>query len=132
MNGAHSQIPGRDYVFSEIIDETNHEPLHALLNSGIPPSKAFLYGVLPLTFADMLSYGFYRFECAIRAAAVLGIVGVGGLGYQIFLSLQTLKFPQIWTLLFALFLFRGFGFWCQVSGVRKKIACRSGCAVGVT
>jgi phosphonate transport system permease protein len=94
-------------VFSEIIDEANHEPLYALLNSGISPSKAFLYGLFPLTFTDMLSYSFYRFECAIRAAAVLGIVGVGGLGYQIFLSLQTLKFPQIWTLLFALFLLNG-------------------------
>ena len=94
-------------VFSEIIDETEHEPLYALLNSGTSPSKAFLYGLFPLTFTDMLSYSFYRFECAIRAAAVLGIVGVGGLGYQIFLSLQTLKFPQIWTLLFALFLLNG-------------------------
>ncbi len=94
-------------VFSEIIDETEHEPFYALLNSGISPAKAFLYGLLPLTFTDMLSYSFYRFECAIRAAAVLGIVGVGGLGYQIYLSLQTLKFPQIWTLLFALFLLNG-------------------------
>jgi phosphonate transport system permease protein len=94
-------------VFSEIIDETDHKPYYALLNSGVSPSKAFLYGLLPLTFTDMLSYSFYRFECAIRAAAVLGIVGVGGLGYQIFLSLQTLKFPQIWTLLFALFLLNG-------------------------
>jgi phosphonate transport system permease protein len=94
-------------VFSEILDEADHEPFLALLNSGVSSSKAFLYGLLPLTFTDMLSYSFYRFECAIRAAAVLGIVGVGGLGYQIFLSLQTLKFPQIWTLLFALFLLNG-------------------------
>jgi phosphonate transport system permease protein len=94
-------------VFSEIIDETEHRPFYALVNSGVSPAKAFLYGLLPLTFTDMLSYSFYRFECAIRAAAVLGIVGVGGLGYQIFLSLQTLKFPQIWTLLFALFLLNG-------------------------
>ena len=113
-------------VFSEIIDETNHEPLHALLNSGIPPSKAFLYGVLPLTFADMLSYGFYRFECAIRAAAVLGIVGVGGLGYQIFLSLQTLKFPQIWTLLFALFLLNGLAdLWSSI--LRRRLGVESRC-----
>jgi phosphonate transport system permease protein len=94
-------------VFSEIIDEADHEPLYALLNSGASPSAAFFYGLLPMTFTDMLAYSFYRFECAIRAAAVLGIVGVGGLGYQIFLSMQTLKFPQIWTLLFALFLLNG-------------------------
>lgn len=113
-------------VFSEIIDETNHEPLNALLNSGVSPSQAFLYGLLPLTFTDMLSYGFYRFECAIRAAAVLGIVGVGGLGYQIFLSLQTLKFPQIWTLLFALFLLNGLAdLWSSM--LRRRLGAESTC-----
>ena len=113
-------------VFSEIIDETNHDSLNALLNSGVSPSKAFLYGLLPLTFADMLSYGFYRFECAIRAAAVLGIVGVGGLGYQIFLSLHTLKFPQIWTLLFALFLLNGLAdLWSSM--LRRRLGSESSC-----
>jgi phosphonate transport system permease protein len=114
-------------VFSEIIDETNHEPFYALLNSGVSPSKAFLYGLLPLTFTDMLSYGFYRFECAIRAAAVLGIVGVGGLGYQIFLSLQTLKFTQIWTLLFALFLLNGIAdLWS--SSIRRRLGGETRCS----
>jgi phosphonate transport system permease protein len=113
-------------VFSEIIDETNHEPLNALLNSGVSPSRAILYGLLPLTFADMLSYGFYRFECAIRAAAVLGIVGIGGLGYQIFLSLQTLKFPQIWTLLFALFLLNGLAdLWSSI--LRRRLGTETKC-----
>ncbi len=113
-------------VFSEIIDETNHEPLNALLNSGVSPTKAFLYGLLPLTFADMLAYGFYRFECAIRAAAVLGIVGVGGLGYQIFLSLQTLKFTEIWTLLFALFLLNGLAdLWSSI--LRRRLGVESRC-----
>jgi phosphonate transport system permease protein len=113
-------------VFSEIIDETNHEPFFSLLNSGVSPPKAFLYALLPLTFADMLSYGFYRFECAIRAAAVLGIVGVGGLGYQIFLSLQTLKFSQIWTLLFALFLLNGMvDLWSSI--LRRRLGTESRC-----
>ena len=113
-------------VFSEIIDESDHQPLNALLNSGVPPSRAFIYAMLPLTFTDMLSYSFYRFECAIRAAAVLGIVGVGGLGYQIFLSLQTLKFPQIWTLLFALLLLNGLAdLWSSV--LRRRLGVESRC-----
>jgi phosphonate transport system permease protein len=47
----------------------------------------------------MLSYTFYRFECAIRAAAILSFVGIQGLGYQIQLSLHDLLFDQVWTLL---------------------------------
>jgi phosphonate transport system permease protein len=114
-------------VFSEIIDETGQEPFNALLNSGVSPAKAFLYGLLPLTFTDLLSYSFYRFECAIRAAAVLGIVGVGGLGYQIFLSLQTLNFPQIWTLLIALLVLNGAAdLWS--SALRRRLGTDSRCA----
>ncbi len=94
-------------VFSEILDETPRQPMQALLNGGASPSNAFLYSLLPQAFPDLLSYTFYRFECSIRAAAVLGIIGAGGLGYQIFLSLQSLRYEQMWTLFIALFLLCG-------------------------
>jgi phosphonate transport system permease protein len=116
-------------VFSEILDETPRGPLYAVQNSGVPPLKAFTYTLLPQAFRDWLSYGFYRFECAIRAAAVLGIIGAGGLGYQIFLSLQTLKYEQIWTLFFALFLLNGLAdFWSAL--LRRRLGSGVSCGDG--
>ena len=94
-------------VFADILDETPREPLRALQNSGVPPLKSFLYTLLPQAFPDLLSYGFYRLECAIRSAAVLGLIGAGGLGYQILLSLQSLKYEQVWTFLYLLILLSG-------------------------
>jgi len=94
-------------VYSEILDDAPRQPLITLQNSGVKPAQAFAYTLIPQTLKDGLSYGFYRFECSIRAAAVLGIIGAGGLGYQIFLSLKTLKYNQIWTLFFALFILNG-------------------------
>jgi phosphonate transport system permease protein len=94
-------------VFSEILDETPRAPLFALLNSGVAPSQAFIYSLIPQAFPNLLAYSFYRFECSIRAAAVLGIIGAGGLGYQILLSLQSLRYQQMWTFLFALLLLSG-------------------------
>ncbi|NEP12600.1 MAG: ABC transporter permease subunit [Symploca sp. SIO2C1] len=94
-------------VFSEILDETPRQPLLALLNSGVSPSKAFLYTLIPQAFLNLLSYTFYRFECSIRSAAVLGIIGAGGLGYQILLSLQALRYQEMWTLLIALVVLTG-------------------------
>jgi phosphonate transport system permease protein len=94
-------------VFSELLDETPRPPLIALLNSGVAPPIAFLYTLLPQAFLNLLSYSFYRFECSIRSAAVLGIIGAGGLGYQILLSLQSLRYEQLWTLFLALFLLTG-------------------------
>lgn len=91
-------------VYSEILDEVPREKLHALLHAGAAPLKAFAYSILPQAFKSLLSYGTYRFECSIRSAAVLGIVGAGGLGSKIMLSLQSLRFEQIWTLMSALLL----------------------------
>lgn len=84
-------------VFSEILDETPTEPMHALLQAGTPPLVALVYGLLPQALPNLLSYTFYRFECSLRASTVLGIIGAGGLGYEIFLSLQSLRYEQLWT-----------------------------------
>ncbi len=94
-------------VFAEIFDETPQAPLRALLSQGAPPSAALLYGLLPRAFPYLLSYALYRFECALRSAAVLGLIGAGGLGYQILLSLQSLRYEQVWTFLYALLLLVG-------------------------
>ena len=94
-------------VFSEIIDETPQKPFLALINSGVVPLNAFIYSLFPQAQTNLISYAFYRFECSIRAAAVLGIIGAGGLGYQILLSLQSLRYEEMWTLLMALVLLSG-------------------------
>lgn len=107
-------------VFAETLDETPRRPFMTLLNSGVSPLKAFLYTLLPQAFPDLLSYSFYRFECAIRAAAVLGIIGAGGLGYQILLSFQTLRYEEMWTLFYALFLLSGLAdFWSAL--LRRRL-----------
>ena len=91
-------------IFAAILDEAPRATLRALESSGVPPMRALLYGLLPQAMPDLLSYTFYRLECAIRAAAVLGLIGAGGLGYQILLSLQSLQYEQVWTFLYALIL----------------------------
>ena len=111
-------------VFSEILDETPRQPLLILLNSGIPPLTAFFYSLLPQAFLNLLSYGFYRFECSIRSAAVLGIIGAGGLGYEIFLSLQSLRYEQLWTFFYALFILNGLVD-LSSAGLRRRLGCSS-------
>lgn len=94
-------------VFADILDETPQAPLQALLNSGVAPATAWLYTLLPQALPNLLSYASYRFECALRSAAVLGVIGAGGLGYEILLSLQSLRYHQLWTGFYALILLNG-------------------------
>ncbi|RMH68715.1 MAG: ABC transporter permease subunit [Gemmatimonadetes bacterium] len=107
-------------VYSETLDETSPVVFNALLNSGAKPFPALFYALIPQAIPDLVSYAFYRFECAIRAAAVLGVIGVGGLGYQILLSLQSLKYQELWTLFFALMVLSGGAdLWSSV--LRKRL-----------
>lgn len=94
-------------VFSEILDEQPRGPFLALVNSGASPAKAFFYSLLPQALPNLISYAFYRFECSIRSATVLGLIGAGGLGFQILLSLQSLRYEEMLPLLVALFLLSG-------------------------
>lgn len=94
-------------VYGEQIDEADQQAFRALRGAGVSRLPALLYGIVPIIRTDLLSYGFYRLECAVRSAAVLGIVGAGGLGFQLDLSFASLKYDQIWTLIFALMLLSG-------------------------
>ena len=108
-------------VFSELIDEVPGDAEQAFRAAGAGRFTALLFGVLPSASADLLSYGFYRFECSIRSAAVLGIVGAGGLGFQLALSFQSLQYNQMWTLLWALIIISGIAdLWS--SAVRRRRA----------
>jgi len=90
-------------IFSEMIDEAPRSAAGALRGAGAGGAQVFFLGLLPGALPDMASYAFYRFECALRASAVLGFFGVQTLGYYIKLSFDNLYYREVWTYLYALF-----------------------------
>ncbi len=98
-------------VFGEFVDDADPAAYRALRMSGAGPISATVYGIAPLVRADLLSYGFYRLECAVRSAAVLGIVGAGGLGFQLDLSFESLRYDELWTFIAALVILSGLADW---------------------
>ncbi len=110
-------------VFSELLDEVPRDAELALRASGAGRLQALLFATVPRATSDLLSYGFYRFECSLRSAAVLGIVGAGGLGFQLALSFQSLRYEEMWTLLWALILLSGIADrWSSVVRRRRNAA----------
>lgn len=91
-------------VFAETFDGVPTGPLGALRNAGARPIPALAYGLFPAAAPLLLSYCFYRFECAIRSAVVLGVVGVGGIGQELVVSLQSRNWDEVWTLVGAVLL----------------------------
>lgn len=91
-------------VVADLLDEAPRAAHAALVRAGAGRGRALAYGVLPLAAPDLLSYAFYRLECSVRSAVVLGIVGAGGLGFQLDLSFSAARYGEMWTVLAALVL----------------------------
>ncbi len=109
-------------IFAELIDDTPREALESLRASGASTLAAFFYSLLPQAFLNLLSYSFYRFECALRSAAVLGVVGAGGLGQEIRVSLDGFKYPDLWTFFYSLLLLNGLVDWLSAD-LRRRLNC---------
>lgn len=91
-------------VVAERIQDVPGEPLEALRTAGASEWQVLVLGRLPAAGADLVGYLFYRFECAIRAAAILSFVGLGGLGFLVEIALDDLRFERVWPPLLALVL----------------------------
>ena len=98
-------------VFGEFIDDADPAAYRSLRTSGAGRLSSVAYGIAPLVRTDLLSYGFYRLECSVRSAAVLGIIGAGGLGFQLDLSFESLRYDELWTLIAALMILSGLADW---------------------
>ena len=106
-------------VVAETIDDRSRASVEALRAAGAGRMSAMLYGVAPEVMGDVISYGFYRLECSIRSSVVLGAIGAGGLGFQLSLSFQSLRYREIWTLIYALVVLSAIADWWGASLRRR-------------
>ena len=79
-------------------------PLEALRATGASRLQVAIFGLLPLKLRDLLTYGSYEFESAIRASVIVGAVGGGGLGTAAVGTLSAFDFQRTSTILLVLVL----------------------------
>ena len=91
-------------LFADALENAPPLPEHALRLNGATPMAAFFYATLPQTLPQMLSYTLYRWENNIRAAAVLGVVGAGGLGQMLKYHLSLFQMERAATVILAMLL----------------------------
>jgi len=84
-------------VVSDLLDSLNERNLQALIAAGSAPPSALLSAMGPPLLPGLISYGGYRLECALRSATLLGVFGLGGLGNELLLTLQSLQFHELWS-----------------------------------
>ena len=97
LSVAYSGVLGR--VYADVFEHVDAQPLEALQSTGATRMQIFLRGVWPQALPHLMAYTLYSFECSVRAAAVLGFVGAGGIGYEISVSMRLFEYGQVLTLL---------------------------------
>ena len=91
-------------LFAEAMENASPGPAFALRVRGVGEGRILLYAVWPQVLPQLLSYTLYRWENNIRAAAVLGVVGAGGLGQMLAFHLGLFQMPETSAVLAAMLL----------------------------
>ena len=97
-----SGVLGR--LFAEAIENAPAGPAFALRAQGVGNGRVLLYATLPQVLPQLMSYTLYRWENNIRAAAVLGVVGAGGLGQLLAFHMGLFQMNKTCTILAAMLL----------------------------
>ena len=75
-------------LFSESAENADLKPVEGLASTGAAWSQQIWLGIIPQVAPNWLSYALLRFEINVRASAILGFVGSGGIGYDLKLAMQ--------------------------------------------
>lgn len=89
-------------LFAEAIENAPDGPGFALRARGVGEGRVFWYATLPQVLPQLLSYTLYRWENNIRAAAVLGVVGAGGLGQMLAFHMGLFQMAETSSVLLAM------------------------------
>jgi phosphonate transport system permease protein len=89
-------------LFAEAIENAPEGPAFALRLRGVGEGRVFLHATLGQLLPQLVSYTLYRWENNIRAAAVLGVVGAGGLGQMLAFHLGLFQMPETGSVLAAM------------------------------
>jgi phosphonate transport system permease protein len=86
-------------LYSEAIEAINPRQVEAVLATGAGPVQLFSFAVLPQAFPLLISYTLLDFEANIRSATILGIVGAGGIGFELQAAFSQFRFHEVLTIL---------------------------------
>jgi phosphonate transport system permease protein len=82
-------------LFAEAVDAMDERPFEALASIGGSSWQRLRYVAIPQIAAEFLSIFFYRLEINTRGAAILGIVGAGGIGATLIYSIQLYAWQKV-------------------------------------
>jgi phosphonate transport system permease protein len=90
--------------FAEAVEHVDEAPVEAARAAGATPLQVILHGVLPQVLPQMADISIYRWEYNFRASTVMGMVGAGGIGFELIGSLRIMQYQDVSALLLIILL----------------------------
>ena len=88
--------------YAEAIEHSDPRPAEAARAAGAGPLQIIQRAILPQVLPQLADITLYRWEYHFRASAVLGIVGAGGIGFELIAALRLMAYDQVSAILLAI------------------------------
>jgi phosphonate transport system permease protein len=88
--------------YAEAIEHVDPKPLEAARAAGASRFQVITHAVMPQVLPQLADITIYRWEYHFRASAVLGIVGAGGIGFELIAALRVIRYDQVSAILIAI------------------------------
>jgi phosphonate transport system permease protein len=91
-------------LYAEAIENIDQKPLEALRATGASHLQSIMFAVIPQVLPQIISYNLYWFEVGVRSATVLGMIGAGGIGFELVTTIRLYEFRQTSAILIVILL----------------------------
>lgn len=82
-------------LFAEVVENIDMKPVEGITAAGSSWPVAMRFGALPQTLSNFVSYALLRFEINVRATAVMGFVGAGGIGQDLIEAIRKFYYSDV-------------------------------------
>ena len=90
--------------YAEDIEHVNKGPIEALRSSGASKRQIISFAIIPQIIPSFVANNLYILDRNIRMATMLGIVGAGGIGYELQSSFRMFEYPKVSAIIIIIFL----------------------------
>jgi phosphonate transport system permease protein len=90
--------------FAEAIEHAHSAPVEASRAAGHTPLQVIFHGILPQVIPQMADVSIYRWEYNFRASTVMGMVGAGGIGFELMGALRLMQYRDLSAILIVVLL----------------------------
>ena len=91
-------------LYAEAIEEIDSGQVEAIRSTGAHGLQVLAFGVVPQVTPSLIGLTLYRWDINIRNSIVLGLVGAGGIGFELLTSMRLFQYPQVLTILIFVFI----------------------------